>query len=99
MRENEKAGLEPIAERLRPRIRKEPVQTTRVTRSQKKAIPLEEEKVIEPEVIEPVIENRRVTRSQSKLVGTGLCPPYLRTNRNFFPISRFAGGGIMCYYK
>ena len=98
VRENEKAGLEPIAERLRPRIRKEPVPTTRVTRSQKKALPVEEEEVIEPKVMEPV-ENKRVTRSQSKLVGTGLCPPYLRTNRNFFPISRFAGGGIMCYYK
>ena len=60
VRENEKAGLEPIENRLRTRIKKE------------------------PEVIEPT----RVLRSQSKLLGNG-----------FFPVSRFAGGGIMCYYK
>ena len=99
MRENEKAGLEPIANRLRPRIKKEPVQNTRVTRSQKRANPVDEVPVNE-EVLEDIIPvNKRVTRSQSKLIGTGLVPPYLRTNRNFFPISRFAGGGIICYFK
>ena len=52
-----------------------------------------------PIEVEPL---KRMTRSQTKLLekeqeGSGF---YKRSpNRNYLPFSRFAGGGIMCYYK
>ena len=52
-----------------------------------------------PVEVEPV---KRMTRSQTKLLekqqeGSGFLKR--SPNRNYLPVSRFAGGGIMCYYK
>ena len=90
--ENERAGIKPIEKRLRTRIKKEKIVEPRITRS----------KVIPPEVIPKV--STRVLRSQTKSSGSGLDDNFnlnfrkRSSNLNFLPITRFAGGSIMCLF-
>ena len=94
--ENERAGIEPIENRLRTRIKKEKVVEPRITRNKK--TPAKKPTEIIPNV------STRVLRSQTKSSGSGLDENLgldfrkRSSNLNFLPITRFAGGGIMCLF-
>ena len=101
--ENERAGIKPIKNRLRTRIKKEKIVEPRITRSKSNKTP----KVIPPEVIPPEVipkVSTRVLRSQTKSSGSGLDDNFnlnfrkRSSNLNFLPITRFAGGSIMCLF-
>ena len=94
--ENERAGIEPIENRLRTRIKKEKVVEPRITRN--KMTPAKKPTEVIPNV------STRVLRSKTKSSGSGLDKNLgldfrkRSSNLNFLPITRFAGGGIMCLF-
>ena len=92
--ENERAGIEPIENRLRTRIKKEKVVEPKIN----KKTPAKKLTKVIPNV------STRVLRSQTKSSGSGLDKNLgldfrkRSSNLNFLPITRFAGGGIMCLF-